>query len=63
MSQLPVRLTIDLEPGAEPIQGLVSQDGRPARSFTGWLELSTALELARTADNRSGDPKNPRILP
>ncbi len=42
-----LRLDVALEPGADPIRGTVSNCALPAREFTGWLELMSALDGAR----------------
>lgn len=43
------RLTVELEPGADPIRGSIEQaDGRRQR-FWGWLELIDALRRAASA--------------
>lgn len=54
----PQRITIELEPGADPIQGRLSGEGVPDGSFMGWMELATALEEVRTT--RPGpEPSSP----
>jgi hypothetical protein len=47
-----LRVTIELDPDSEPIRGIIS-DEDAARSFTGWMELVTALQAAidRHADH------------
>ncbi len=42
----PLRITLELEPGAEPIAGRLYADDRPRRSFYGWLEFAAAIESA-----------------
>ena len=37
-------LTLEVEPGTDPIQGLVREDDGAAREFVGWLGLAAALE-------------------
>lgn len=48
------RVTMELELGVEPIRGWLDEDGVP-RPFSGWLELSAAIERMRLAPE-------PRIL-
>jgi hypothetical protein len=38
------RLTLELEPDAEPIEGRIREGRGPAREFVGWLGLAAALE-------------------
>ena len=39
------RVAVDLDPDSEPIRGVVFDDA-VARSFTGWMQLVTALQAA-----------------
>jgi hypothetical protein len=41
----PVRLVVELDPVAEPVQGLVRRDGRDVEVFIGWMALTRAVEL------------------
>jgi hypothetical protein len=41
----PVRLIVELDPGAEPVQGRVRRDGRDIEMFIGWMALTRAVEL------------------
>jgi hypothetical protein len=54
-----IRVLLELDPSAEPIGGLLSVDGGPARRFSGWLalarELETALASARAAQPSGAD--------
>ncbi len=44
--QQPLRITLELEPGADPIAGrLYAHEAREHR-FYGWLEFAAALEAA-----------------
>jgi len=43
------QVTLDLEVGAEPIAGRLSDAGGTTIAFTGWLELAAALERALRA--------------
>jgi hypothetical protein len=45
-----VKLSLDLEPGVDPITGRLELADGSVRSFTGWLELTQALEAARQGD-------------
>jgi hypothetical protein len=40
-----LHITLDLVPGTEPIRGSVSGE-TATRSFTGWMQLITALQAA-----------------
>jgi hypothetical protein len=40
------QVTLDLEVGAEPITGRLSDDRGTTVAFAGWLELAAALENA-----------------
>lgn len=48
----PLRLELQLEPAADPIQGHVIVDG-VSRPFTGWLALSLILESLVQRDSPS----------
>ena len=48
------RITLELEPGAEPIRGWIEHAGMGRQPFWGWLELSE--ELRRVA---AGDRERP----
>jgi hypothetical protein len=39
------RVTVDVEPGSDPIRGRI-EDERGSRPFEGWLQLARALEEA-----------------
>ncbi len=41
-----LRITLELEPGAEPIAGRLYADMRPDHFFHGWLEFAAAIECA-----------------
>jgi hypothetical protein len=43
VNQGTVRLTVEIETGADPISGRVCVEGEPPREFTGWLELTRLL--------------------
>jgi hypothetical protein len=48
-SDRPVRLALELNPGACPISGALLHDGEPPREFHGTLDMLAAIEEARTA--------------
>ncbi len=57
-----LRMTVELDPDSEPIRGTVC-DENAARSFTGWMQLVTALQAAihgthpdRTETQKPTDP-------
>jgi hypothetical protein len=50
------RLWIEIDPGAEPISGVVHHGSEPSRRFDGWLELVAVLETER-------DPGKAPIVP
>lgn len=51
MNDIRVRVLLELDPTANPIGGVMSVEGGPARSFAGWMalarELGAALASAR----------------
>lgn len=55
-----LRLELELEPGAEPIAGRLSDETGAHWEFIGWLELATALDEAvlghKTHGDRSANP-------
>jgi hypothetical protein len=54
-NSLAVHVELDLDPGADPIEGRMSVAGGPPEPFTGWMELASALERARS-DGAAGVP-------
>ena len=49
-------ITLELVPGSEPIRGNV-RGATATRSFTGWMQLITALQAAIQEDQRQlGEP-------
>jgi hypothetical protein len=53
------RITLELEPGADPIRGSIEHGDGTRESFWGWLELID--ELGRIAtDSRSSPPSQAR---
>ena len=66
-----IRLLVELDPGVEPIAGVVRQppSGAPLR-FVGWLQLTQTLEALRNAttqrstscdSHRECDPPNREV--
>lgn len=53
------RLTLDLQPGSEPIEGRISEEGAESRPFVGWLALATALQQAMRLDPRTASDDRP----
>jgi hypothetical protein len=51
-----IRVLLELDPSAEPIGGLLSVDGEPARRFSGWLALARELEAALAAARAAEPP-------
>ena len=47
-----VHVELDLQPGQDPIAGVLSVAGHPPRSFSGWVEFLGLLECLR-------DPSHP----
>lgn len=43
-----IRLSIELDPGAEPLAGTVQIQDEPRRPFIGWIELAHLVEQARS---------------
>jgi hypothetical protein len=46
----PIRVSLELDPSADPIAGRVGAEQGADISFSGWLELISALERLCTAD-------------
>jgi len=44
-----VRITLYVDPHAEPIQGQLLREGELAQPFSGWIELTSVIETARRA--------------
>ena len=45
----PLRISIEIEPGTEPIAGRITVPGAAPRAFVGWMELVHAIDSARHA--------------
>ena len=48
-SDRPLRLVLELTPGARPISGALLHDREPPREFYGTLDMLAAIEEARAA--------------
>ncbi|HEX6023456.1 MAG TPA: hypothetical protein VFZ00_15790 [Solirubrobacter sp.] len=44
---LPLRISIELDPGTEPVAGRIIVPGEAPRAFVGWMELVHAIDRAR----------------
>lgn len=42
-----VKVSVELQAGAEPVAGTVQVEGGPTQPFIGWIELAHAIERAR----------------
>jgi hypothetical protein len=45
----PLRISIELDPDAEPVAGTITVSGAAPRAFVGWMELIHAIDRARLA--------------
>jgi hypothetical protein len=52
-----VKVSVELEAGAEPVSGTVQVEDGPARPFIGWIELARAIERARELADPEKDRK------
>ena len=63
----PLRITLELEPGADPIAGRLYAHDLEGRRFYGWLEFAAALDAACSEGSASlatgGDPRIPASGP
>ncbi len=55
-----MRLTVELEAGAEPIAGRVTEFGGEAHCFAGYMDLMALLERLRAQPESDGRPAEPR---
>jgi hypothetical protein len=46
MTQDPLRMSLELDPGAQPISGRLHEESGGVRAFSGWLGLFAVLEAA-----------------
>jgi hypothetical protein len=51
------RLHIDFELGADPIAGRLHDEHGGGQAFSGWIELTRAIELGLAAACRTPPPK------
>lgn len=59
MSDIRIRVLLELDPLAEPISGLLCVDGERRRPFSGWLALARELDAALAAARPQPRPKAP----
>jgi hypothetical protein len=59
MSGIRVRVLLELDPSVEPIGGVLSVDGGPARPFSGWMALGRELDAALASARPPHPPANP----
>ena len=45
----PLRISIELDPGTEPLAGTITVPGTEPRTFVGWMELVHVIDRARLA--------------
>lgn len=53
-----MELRIEIEPGSDPIEGVVHREGAPSERFVGWMglvELIVAAADDHLPDSSSGD--------
>jgi hypothetical protein len=43
----PLRISIEIDPGTEPVSGNITLPGAAPRAFVGWMELVHAIDRAR----------------
>jgi hypothetical protein len=53
-------VVLEVEPGVEPITGLLQTPSGGTQPFTGWLELTQLLEAIRASPNLPTPPHNQR---
>jgi hypothetical protein len=57
MCGIRVRVVLELDVSLEPIGGVLSVEGGPARPFSGWLALGRELDAALAAARPPHPPK------
>jgi hypothetical protein len=57
-----VKLSLELDPGSEPIVGRIQHADGTVTEFTGWLELTQVLEAARSVDRSDDRAQSKRSL-
>jgi len=55
------RITLELEPGADPIRGLIEHPDGSRQPFWGWLELIEQLRRAADEPHRPFQPTPPSV--
>ena len=54
------RITLELEPGADPIRGNIEHQDGSHQPFWGWLELSAQLRRIAAGPDTHPEPAQPR---
>lgn len=57
MTDIRVRVLLELDPSAESIGGLLSVGGEPERPFLGWMALARELDSALEAVHPTQPPE------
>jgi hypothetical protein len=47
----PLRISIEIDPGSEPVAGTIAAAGAAPRAFIGWMELVHAIDRVRRRDS------------
>jgi hypothetical protein len=55
-----LRITLEIEPGATPLEGTLVVDGGNERPFSGWMELSNAIAAAHEGRAPATEATRPR---
>jgi hypothetical protein len=59
-SREPIRLTLEIDPEAEPLSGQIERVGRPdRREFVGWTGLAAALTMLLEVPEEPGQRDAP----
>jgi hypothetical protein len=51
----PLRISIELDSGTEPVAGRITVPGAAPRAFVGWMELVHAIDRARQSWDGGGE--------
>ena len=51
----PLRISIEIDPGTEPLAGRITVPGASPRAFVGWMELVHAIDHARLSSEGRGE--------
>jgi len=54
------RITLELEPGTDPIRGSIEHADGSRQPFWGWLELSAQLRRVAAGPDTHNEPRQPR---